>query len=99
MRAIQGERGVPKSRRDARARGGNDRKAPLPFLLFVLGWTPRDAVAFVLGAVAVVAIVVNILFMQLGSHPAPLLMPAKMKKATQFAAKPAQVVPLPKVET
>ena len=99
MRTIQGERGVPKSRSHGRARGRNDCKAPLPFLLFVLGWTPRDAVAFALGTVAVVAIVVNVLFMQLGSHPAPLWMPAKVEKATQSAAKPAQVEPLPRVDT
>jgi peptidoglycan hydrolase-like protein with peptidoglycan-binding domain len=92
-------RGVTKSRSDARARGGNDRKVPLLFLLFVLGWTPRDAVAFVLGTAAVVAIVVNVLFMQLGSHPAPLWMPAKVEKATQSAAKPAQFEPLPRVDT
>ena len=99
MRASSRGRGVPKSRSDARARGGNDRKKSLPFLLFVLGWTPRDAVAFVLGTAAVVAIVVNVLFMQLGSHPAPLWMPAKVEKATQSAAKPAQVEPLPRVDT
>ena len=99
MRASSRGRGVPKSRSDARARGGNDRKKSLPFLLFVLGWTPRDAVAFVLGTAAVVAIVVNVLFMQLGSHPAPLLMAAKVEKAKQSAAKPAQVAPLPRVDT
>jgi hypothetical protein len=37
-----------------------------------LGWSPRDAVAFVAGTVAAVAILINVLFMQSGTHPAPM---------------------------
>jgi hypothetical protein len=42
----------------------------------VLRWTPRDAVGFVVGAVAVIAIFVNAVLMQSGLHPAPLFKPA-----------------------
>ena len=77
---------MPEGRSDngsARARGAKDREAPLPLLLAVLGWTPRDAVAFVVGIVAVVAILVNSLSLQSGSHPAPLFEPAEVEKTVQ----------------
>ena len=48
----------------------NDTSAPFPFQL--LGWTRRDFVGFLVGAVAVTAIVVNVLLLQSGSHPAPM---------------------------
>src|SRR5258708_40215264 len=92
---------MPEGRSDhgsARARGANDREAPLRFLLAVLGWTPRDAVAFVVGIVAVVAILVNSLSLQSGSHPAPLFEPAEVEKTVQAAAKPAKAARLPQVE-
>jgi peptidoglycan hydrolase-like protein with peptidoglycan-binding domain len=76
---------MPEGRSDngsAPARGAKDREAPLPFLLAVLGWTPRDAVAFVVGIVAVVAILVNSLSLQSGSHPAPLFEPAEVEKTS-----------------
>jgi hypothetical protein len=87
---------MPEGRSDngsARARGAKDREAPLPFLLAVLGWTPRDAVAFVVGIVAVVAILVNSLSLQSGSHPAPLFEPAEVEKTVQAAAKPTKPRP------
>jgi peptidoglycan hydrolase-like protein with peptidoglycan-binding domain len=37
-----------------------------------LGWSPRDVVGFMVGAFATIAILVNVLFMQSGSHPAPM---------------------------
>ena len=92
---------MPEGRSDngsARARGAKDREAPLPFLLAVLGWTPRDAVAFVVGIVAVVAILVNSLSLQSGSHPAPLFESAEVEKTVQAAAKPTKTARLPQVE-
>jgi hypothetical protein len=92
---------MPEGRSDngsARARGAKDREAPLPFLLAVLGWTPRDAVAFVVGIVAVVAILVNSLSLQSGSHPAPLFESAEVEKTVQAAAKPTKTAQLPQVE-
>jgi peptidoglycan hydrolase-like protein with peptidoglycan-binding domain len=37
-----------------------------------LGWSSRDAVAFTAATFATVAILINVLFMQSGSHPAPM---------------------------
>jgi peptidoglycan hydrolase-like protein with peptidoglycan-binding domain len=37
-----------------------------------LGWSPRDAVGFLVGGLAATAVLVNVLFMQSGSHPAPM---------------------------
>ncbi len=48
----------------------NDTRAPFPFQL--VGWTRRDFIGFLVGGVAVTAIVVNVLFLQSGSHPAPM---------------------------
>ena len=81
---------MPEGRSDkgnARARGTKNREAPLPFLLAILGWTPRDAVAFVVGIVALIAILVNCLSLQSGLHPAPLFPPAEVEKTAQPAAK------------
>jgi peptidoglycan hydrolase-like protein with peptidoglycan-binding domain len=43
-----------------------------PRLFQWLGWSPRDAVGFLVVAFATVAILTNVLFMQKGSHPAPM---------------------------
>jgi len=45
--------------------------APLWFLRNI-GWGARDAIAFAVGVVGSVAILVNALFLQSGPHPAPL---------------------------
>ncbi len=71
-----------------RAKPADAREAPLPFLLAVLGWTARDAVAFVVGTTTVVTILVNVLFMQSGLHPAPLFKPPEEE--------PSQAQPVPK---
>src|SRR5581483_6837916 len=51
-----------------RARGDDD-----PGVLAKLGWGPRDAVAFVVGVFATGAILINVLFLQAGPHPAPMV--------------------------
>jgi hypothetical protein len=92
---------MPENRSDygsARARGARDREAPLPFLLAVHGWTRRDAVAFVVGTIAVLAILINGLFLQSGSHRAPLFAPAKVEKMVRAAAKPMKAARLPKAD-
>ncbi len=61
-----------------------------PYLLRSLGWSARDAVAFVVAALATVAILANALFMQPGAHPAPMF------KAALSSARPVattQIVP------
>jgi hypothetical protein len=45
--------------------------APLSFLCNI-GWSARDTIAFTVGVIGSVAILVNALFLQSGPHPAPL---------------------------
>jgi len=76
--------------RSAAARAGRGRSASTadergPRLLQRLGWSPRDAVGFLVGASATLAILINVLFMQSGSHPAPMF------KGAPVAAKPLAV--------
>ena len=40
-------------------------------LFRALGWSPRDALGVVLGGFVTLAILINVLFLQSGSHPAP----------------------------
>jgi peptidoglycan hydrolase-like protein with peptidoglycan-binding domain len=73
-----------------------------------IGWGVRDAVAFTVGTLGAVAILVNALFLQSGPHPAPLfkapLSPVAAGEATNSVAvavpraRPADPVPA-KVET
>jgi peptidoglycan hydrolase-like protein with peptidoglycan-binding domain len=51
-----------------------------------IGWGTRDAVAFTVGAVGSLAILVNALFLQSGPHPAPLF------KAPLAAGEPTNTV-------
>lgn len=44
-----------------------------PSLLQALGWSGRDAVAFVVAVSAAVLVLVNTLFLQPGPHPAPMV--------------------------
>jgi peptidoglycan hydrolase-like protein with peptidoglycan-binding domain len=55
-------------------------------LLQRLGWSARDAVGFTVGVAATAAIVVNVLFLQSGAHPAPIF------KGNPIAAKPVPAV-------
>jgi peptidoglycan hydrolase-like protein with peptidoglycan-binding domain len=82
-----------RNRRTASARLEQDRDddagwwpgAPLWFLRNI-GWGARDAVAFTVGVVGSVAILVNALFLQSGPHPAPLfkasILPVAASEAT-----------------
>src|SRR5262245_11589928 len=83
-------------------RAGREKRAPLDGnrvtrVLRALGWTARDAVGFVLGAFVAIAIVVNVLFLQSGSHPAPMFRgaAAQVKPVVVADAAPA-VVPRPR---
>jgi hypothetical protein len=53
-----------------------------PGFLRRLGWSARDAVAFVLAVVGSFAILVNVLFMQAGPHPAPIFQRAPFATAS-----------------
>ena len=67
-------------------------------LLQVLGWGARDAVGFVVAGVATAAILVNVLFMQTGTHPAPMFKTALPPAAKPVAAAdtPTATVPRPR---
>ena len=81
----RGSRGSREGKRD----GG---EFCLPWPLRILGWTARDAVGFIVGTCATAAILVNLLFMQGGSHPAPIFNPPDPAlKAASTSTKPAAV--------
>jgi peptidoglycan hydrolase-like protein with peptidoglycan-binding domain len=46
-----------------------------------LGWRARDAAGVVLGVLLTMTVLINVLFMQSGSHPAPMFKTAQMKPA------------------
>jgi peptidoglycan hydrolase-like protein with peptidoglycan-binding domain len=79
---------VPRSKRSS----DNDAK-PRFAVLQRLGWSPRDAVGFIVVVLAAVAIVVNGLLLQAGPHPAPMFKDsvaailAAPKEASKDAAK------------
>jgi peptidoglycan hydrolase-like protein with peptidoglycan-binding domain len=60
----------------------SSRNAPAANLLTRLGWGRRDAIAVLICAGVTVAILINVLLMQAGPHPAPMF------KGKQAAAKP-----------
>jgi peptidoglycan hydrolase-like protein with peptidoglycan-binding domain len=60
----------------------SSRNAPATKLLTRLGWGRRDAIAVVICAGVTIAILINVLLMQAGPHPAPMF------KGKQAAAKP-----------
>ena len=76
--------------RNRTARAGRGKSGPAdadrgPNVFRVLGWSPRDAVGFLVGASATFAILINVLFMQSGTHPAPMF------KSALAPVKPALV--------
>src|SRR6516162_6340772 len=94
----------PKAMRNRRAQDERGDGAPgggalrLPFLFQVLGWSARDAVGFAVALLATFAILINVLFLQSGSHPAPMFKAAgASSKATDPEPKPA-ATPMRRVE-
>jgi len=90
---------VVKKVRNSTARAGRgksvheDRGAPL---ILALGWSRRDVAGVAVGALATIAILLNVLFMQSGSHPAPMFrdafVPPESAKAAPIRIKPVEVV-------
>jgi len=68
-----------------------------------LGWSSRDAVAFIAATFASLTILINVLFMQSGSHPAPMFknapLPVKPVATESIPAaprpRPVEAAPLP----
>src|SRR5260370_7489954 len=62
------------------------------YLFRALGWSPRDAVGVVLGGFVTLAILINVLFLQSGSHPAPMFKgapgPVKTAAVTESTSVP-----------
>jgi peptidoglycan hydrolase-like protein with peptidoglycan-binding domain len=58
------------------------------------GWSRRDAVGFAVGVCATIAILVNVLLMQAGPHPAPMFKATAV--AVKTAARESPAVPRPR---
>jgi peptidoglycan hydrolase-like protein with peptidoglycan-binding domain len=52
-----------------------EREVRLPFFFQLLGWSPRDVVGSAVAILGVAAILINVLYLQSGSHPAPIFRP------------------------
>jgi peptidoglycan hydrolase-like protein with peptidoglycan-binding domain len=82
---------VPRSKRKSDSDGDTPRFAALARL----GWSRRDALAFVVAVLATVAIVVNGVLLQAGPHPAPMFkdaiaaITAPLKQTSKDGAKDA----------
>ena len=57
----------------------------LPFVFQLLGWSARDAVGSAVAIFAASAILINVLFLQAGRHPAPIFTPAEAPTKTAGA--------------
>jgi peptidoglycan hydrolase-like protein with peptidoglycan-binding domain len=76
------------SRRRARRANDNDtddevadRRVPRIFALRAWGWSHRDVVGCVIGLSATIIILVNVLFLQSGPHPAPMVKSSLLRVA------------------
>ena len=65
-------------------------------MLRALGWSSRDAVAFAAVTCATVAILINVLFMQSGSHPAPMFKGAPVPVKPTVAESVPAATPRPR---
>jgi peptidoglycan hydrolase-like protein with peptidoglycan-binding domain len=89
----------PAAKRRASADEADDevagRRSSRVFTLQGLGWSHRDAVGFIVGVCATVAILVNVLFLQAGPHPAPIVK-SNLLPATPVALKQDSLAALPR---
>src|SRR5215469_1720779 len=60
-----------------RGKSGPVESGRATYLLRAFGWSPRDAVGVALGVFVTLAILINVLFLQSGSHPAPMFKGAR----------------------
>jgi hypothetical protein len=80
--------------RASRSSAGFDDKADgRPGFLRRLGWSARDAVGFVAAIAGSAAILINVLFMQSGPHPAPMFKSVPFATASAEPKNVASVVP------
>jgi len=80
-----------RSSRRGRGRGEPAETAGTLDIVHALGWSRRDLAGFMVAAFATLAILNNVLFMQSGSHPAPIFKgaPAPLKTAAVTERAPA----------
>jgi peptidoglycan hydrolase-like protein with peptidoglycan-binding domain len=78
--------------RGGRGKSGSVDDGRVTYLIQALGWSRRDAVGVALGVFVTLAILINVLFLQSGSHPAPMfkgaLVPVKPVVATESTSVP-----------
>jgi Putative peptidoglycan binding domain len=66
-------------------------------LVPMLGWKARDALGVVVGALLTITVLVNVLFMQSGLHPAPMFKGALLQtKSTTATHSTSAAVPRPR---
>ena len=83
---------IGKSARPSVRRGKSASVDRATHLFRALGWSPRDTLGVVLGGFVTLAILINVLFLQSGSHPAPMfkgaLGPVKSAVVTESTSVP-----------
>jgi peptidoglycan hydrolase-like protein with peptidoglycan-binding domain len=91
--------------RAGRGKSGSVDDGRVAYLVQALGWSRRDAVGVVLGVFVTLAILINVLFLQSGSHPAPMFkgapVPVKLVVATESTSvpRPRPLEPAPAAST
>jgi peptidoglycan hydrolase-like protein with peptidoglycan-binding domain len=62
----------------------------------MLGWKARDALGVVAGALLTITVLVNVLFMQSGLHPAPMFKGASLQTKSTATHSTSAAVPRPR---
>ena len=62
----------------------------------MLGWKARDALGVVVGALLTITVLVNVLFMQSGLHPAPMFKGASLQTKSTATHSTSAAVPRPR---
>src|SRR5215813_727755 len=65
-------------------------------LVPMLGWKARDAFGVVVGALLTITVLVNVLFMQSGLHPAPMFKGASLQTKSTATHSTSAAVPRPR---
>jgi peptidoglycan hydrolase-like protein with peptidoglycan-binding domain len=89
-------RAARKSRTAARDDETVDRRMPRVFILQALGWSHRDAVGCIVGTAAAILILVNVLWLQSGPHPAPMFKKGIVHKANVSGSETVAALPRPR---
>jgi peptidoglycan hydrolase-like protein with peptidoglycan-binding domain len=74
-----------------RGKSGPADEGRATYLFRALGWSPRDAIGVALGVFVTLAILINVLFLQSGSHPAPMFKGARAPVKTAVVTESTSV--------